>query len=298
MYMNVSVDGTIGLKFYLMLSDDVIANPAGYALRFLGADGTVLETRALSAELLAVALQNAETATPGTYMFHYPLAAAEMTKSVSVQIVTADGNTAGNASTAWTVKAYAEQMYNLTTDAKTKTLLQAMLRYGSAAQTHFNVSTGDLADNSTMMDGYTGSTVGQATEGVKGFKNTRSNEDIGVSATSYRLYLQSETMMAVTFTVTDTGATFTFTDGAGEALPYKVENGKYIVYLTNISAPDLGTTYTIKATNEATDATYTFTTSALSYVRTVFNSATATSAERNLHAALYDYYMAASANFN
>ena len=290
--LNVSVDGKIGFKFYLSLPTIIKNDLNNYNIVFL-VDGEAVQTINASKGVHTTA-----TGAENTYMYECPLAAAEMTKSVSVQIVTADGNTAGNASTAWTVKAYAEQMYNLTTDAKTKTLLQAMLRYGSAAQTHFNVSTGDLADNSTMMDGYTGSTVGQATEGVKGFKNTRSNEDIGVSATSYRLYLQSETMMAVTFTVTDTGATFTFTDGAGEALPYKVENGKYIVYLTNISAPDLGTTYTIKATNEATDATYTFTTSALSYVRTVFNSATATSAERNLHAALYDYYMAASANFN
>ena len=136
----ITLDGTIGVNFYMTLSNDVLnASDTAY-MQFTVKDKTQ-----------TVSVKDAKRS-GDYYIFRCDIVAKEMTEAITAQMYLSDGNAVGEAYT-YTVRDYAIYILNHSSNysAATVTLVKSMLNYGAAAQIYFNYNTSDLA-NSVVTD--------------------------------------------------------------------------------------------------------------------------------------------------
>lgn len=237
-------------------------------------------------EEFIVSFAKAELDATYGYSFMGIASAAQMTAEIKVELCY-DGITL--VSDTMTVKEYAKYILdNAETNAeyaKAKNLVEAMLRYGTAAQTQFNEKLDDLAD------AILGSTaIGDNTAAINSAAKSKVSGTVsGVTYRSTTLGLESETAIYHFFDITDTDLSKYTVTGAdaviiGNTLRVKIDG---------ISAAERCNEYTVTVTYGGN--TITVTANAMAYAKAVVNSASTTAALKTLVNALYEYNVAALA---
>ena len=274
---SISLNGNIAINYYMLLSDEVLADETAY-MQFTMVDGTV--TRIPVADGIR-AEYNGET----YYAFSCAVDSKEMTDDVVCQFFYEGGSTAPFT---YKVQTYANNILAKSGNDTMKALVRAMLHYGAASQIHFGYNTDNLANAELAAPDYSDVSIegfdvisGQGTELAKFY--------------SASLILKSETTLRFFFQV-DSAATFTATYN-GQTLEVKQRSGLYYVDVVGIAAKDLDEDVTITINDGTNTAGVSF--NPMSYCQGVLNDTTG-AFDRNIKdvvAALYLYNQAANIYF-
>lgn len=260
---SLSLDGNIGVNFYMELDESVLSDDDAY-MEFTLPNKTTKQ----------VPISEAKKATVGTeeyYVFSCEVAAKEMDDTIKAQMITANGN--GTEYT-YTVRDYAEYIIDKpdTYGEETVALVEAMLNYGDYAAAYFNEVPREATPE---MKGLTA-------EALLVFEKSETRElPEGIKYYGSSLLLESETTLRHYFKVEEgTNVNeYGFTDN---------KENNYYVDFTNISAVNLS------ENKSFTVGDYTIVYSPLSYVYAVLKSASADESLKNLCKALVLYSDAAN----
>lgn len=283
---SVSLDGDIGLNFYMELADEVVADSGAY-VQFTLPDGNG-KTRIEKAYVKDAVTRTVEEVTQ--YRFSCHVAAKEMADEVKLQLITTDSGE--GAEFTYSVKAYAmAALANPNKSDEIKTLMKAMLNYGAKAQEYFSYNEEHLANDEL-------DSADKVIAGLENYENYKyeiaGNLPEGMKLYSATLILESETTIKCRFTIAEDVdvSKLTLSDGWTTL----VADGQY--YYTkyeNIAAKDLATAQVLEINNGT--ETWSLKYSALSYVQQVHANGSAAEMKKELTAALYDYYSAATTYF-
>jgi hypothetical protein len=221
MFATMSLEGNIGINYYMLLSDAVINDPTAF-MQFTLVDGEII-TVPVSAGIPT------QVGDEILYLFTCAVNAKEMTDDVLAQCFYE-----GGASRVYTysVKAYCDHVLKNSTDEALKDLVRKMLNYGAASQEYFDYNTDDLANagletpnyDQIVIDGFKAQ-AGQGTQLSKLYAAS--------------LILKSETTLRFFFNGPIT-ATYN-----GVELEVGQRSGLYYVDVTGIAAADLDEEITI-----------------------------------------------------
>lgn len=276
---SITLNGNIGVNFYMSLSDKVLADENAYMLftqegkepvKVSVADGIARKVKGNTA-----------------YVFTYEVAAKEMTDIITAQFFYGDTCTEEYT---YSVKTYADnQRTNLSENESLMNLLDAMLRYGAAAQLQFNYNIDRPADEGMEPVDYTDLQI-------DGYPTVLPQGTELVTFAGATLLLRSETTLRFFLSADDSVEDFTVTYN-GQPLKITLRNGLYYVDVENIAAPDLDMEYTITVNDGTATADITY--SPLSYCASVKANASGLHDEvlMNVVAALYLYNRAANNYF-
>lgn len=290
---SLSLNGNIGVNFYMELDDGVLADSGAYLL-FTYANGTTKKV------LVQEARVDTQTAAGKTYyVFPCEVAAKEMTDTILAQMHLSDGRTGKRY--AYTVKQYADYLLEHTEEQpayeKAAPLVRAMLNYGAYAQLNFQHSQTTLA-NANFSESE--KSVEQVTaQTLEAYRNQTVQQSDFVKLEGASLSLDSQTTLRLYFSCHGDAAIEDLRFFWGEqALTPQKSGNFYCVELSDIAAKNLGTAYTVRVTcGEASlDVQY----SAMAYGYHVLQrdvSATRTQALKDTIAAMYLYYQAAKDYF-
>ena len=290
---SLSLNGNIGVNFYMELDDGVLADSGAYLL-FTYANGTTKKV------LVQGARVDTQTAAGKTYyVFPCEVAAKEMTDTILAQMHLSDGRTGKRY--AYTVKQYADYLLEHTEEQpayeKAAPLVRAMLNYGAYAQLNFQHSLTTLA-NANFSESE--KSVEQVTaQTLAAYRNQTVQQSDFVKLEGASLSLDSQTTLRLYFSCQGDAAIEDLRFFWGEqALTPQKSGNFYCVELSDIAAKNLGTAYTVRVTcGEASlDVQY----SAMAYGYHVLQrdvSATRTQALKDTIAAMYLYYQAAKDYF-
>ena len=195
---SLSLEGDIGVKFYMDLADSVVSDPDAKMVFSIPNDGTT--------ETSEVKVSDASTITVKGrtyYVFKCNVSAKEMTSSITAQMVV--GNKQGTEYT-YSVREYAEYILsNPTVYPNEQELVKAMLNYGAYAQVYFGYETGDLANDGYEND--TAITAVTANDLAKYAYNGPTDFN-GITFTGVSLKLKSELVMTLQFRDVPAGTVF------------------------------------------------------------------------------------------
>ena len=230
---SLSLEGNIGVNFYMELDDAVASNDDAYML-FTLPDGATQTVKVSDAT-------KDTTTTNGTtyYVFRCDVAAKRMTDTIKAQIIVDEDNK-GEEYT-YTVKDYADYLLNNTDKnekyAKAAELVQSMLNYGAYSQTYFKYNTDKLANAGTVTAEQTAdiNAVQASTLVDKVYDKATAHLPDGMTFYGANLELESETTLNLYFTNT-TDKELTFTDGKGKVLDQKPYGEGIQVVIPNIAA--------------------------------------------------------------
>ena len=290
---SLSLNGNIGVNFYMELSEEIAANESTYML-FTLPNGTT--------ERVSVADATQKDIDGKTYyVFSYEVAAKEMTAEIKARIISGD---AQGTEYTYSVKDYADYILKHPEDfgesAKLVNLVTAMLNYGAYSQTYFDYNTQNLA-NSVLTDEQKqlpDTTAGELSSYECSYTaNVSYTGDTAYYGSS--LVLKSETDIKHYFSYNPSVGleAFTCTDSAGNS--YEIEqSGNYVyVRVANIAANKLREPVTLTlCENDVEVGTITY--SPLSYAYSILSASSTDDALKNMVKALYQYYLTADAYFN
>ena len=293
---SVTLEDSIGVDFYMDLSDEIVNDEAAYVEFTLPNKNQTKVKVDISEDMKTV------TDYGTLYKVTCNVAAKEMTGTIYAQVVTQSGS--------WTsevfeydVQTYAEKIladpsaYEKNADKQDElvTLVKAMLNYGTAAQTHFGFNT-DKPANSILASAdqaVTALTVDDLTDynftagtGIEGVADYVGATLMLEANTGLRLYFKVAEGANVTFRLGDKSLTY---------VPKAGSNYTGYVEISGIVAKDLDETYTVTVSDGTNTAEITH--SPLKYCRNVVKGDYAADLD-NLVAALYAYNQAANAYFN
>ena len=226
----LSMDGNIGVNFYMTLGDDVLNNASTAYMQFT-VNGKTQKVKVSDAKRDGV-----------YYVFRCDTVAKEMTDTISARMFISEGNPDGDAYT-YSVRDYAVYILNHQNDfgAKTVAVVKAMLNYGASAQKFFGYKLDNLA-NSVLSDNdrkipYVDPTAMVFTSSAKVV-----NADIKLEKVS--LSLKSEITMKLYFSGDTSGVDFY----VGTTKLKTTTSGSYtIVTINGIYAQNIGTGITVDA---------------------------------------------------
>ena len=276
--VSASMNGTIGLNFYVVLSDEVLADDTAYMQLSIGS-----ETVAIPVSEAKISVKNGVT----RHRFTIELAAAEMADTVVAQMYNAEGVL--GRSLAYSVQKYADTIIAATSDEATANLMKTMLNYGAAAQVHFNHNVENLANANLAAE----DAVLPESVDVSAYATKLTGAAEGMTLKSISLLLQSETTLRVYFTLDEgkTLADYTFAVD-GKAVTPVADGDRYFVEVAGIAAAELDENHVFNLGG------FQLTCSALTYVHNIQNNAELFSeAVVNMVIALYEYNQAANAYF-
>ena len=118
------------------------------------------------------------------------IAAKEMADTVEVVVCDANGTQKSQKFT-YSIRQYAMNQLNKTSDEKLKITIVDMLNYGAAAQTYFKYNTADLANNQLTSE--------QAALATTTFEVTNANQVLGTNAAGTTLSLESNILLSAYF---------------------------------------------------------------------------------------------------
>ena len=209
----------------------------------------------------------------GTYAVTIPVAAAQMTENISVQVVA--GDLVSNAMT-YTIRQYAEYILTGEYREQLKNLVKTMLNYGANAQTYFGYNTGVLANA-----GY------EITEAVEiptvDASNMVSGKAEGIRFYGASLVFESKVAVRFYFVVDGDISSYSFSTGSEPVL----KNDMYYVEVADINPQDYADVITLTV-NDTLTVAY----SPLTYISRKYYGSD-NEQVRNLVAAMYRYYLAA-----
>ena len=302
---SLSLNGNIGVNFYMELDDDVAANPDAY-MHFTLPNGTTQDVTVADAVQKTVSAKK-------YYVFQCETAAKEMTDTITAQIFS--GDKSGEVYR-YTVKEYADYLFKNAYEedgvtvknqsyADAYSLIEAMVNYGAYSQIYFNHNTDALAN-----DGRTNTDVSAVKADTINMPYDSSTENLpeGVTFAGANLVLESETVMNLYFTNT-TGKALTFTTDDNVTLTQE-QSGKYTkVTITDIAAQNLDEYVKVNVTVEGNDTqdapvsgdkAYTVKYSPMNYCYNTLSretTATRTDALKDVMRALYLYNQQAKTCF-
>ena len=262
---SITLDGNIGLNFYLKVTDAALADENAKAVVYT-ADGVVSETK--------VSKLTDETKEGANKKLTVFVSAKDYKTVYNVKLVYGEREVElGNQS----VENYQNTILNGDYDENLKTLVTAMKNYNSQAEKYFadEEATADVDETVTAetLKNYAATVTGDKTEGIEIKKIS--------------LILKGDTAIRIYFTATDTSLL--------SGTEYKKANSDnentYYVEITNIKAFNLDATY------KATIGTQTVSVSVMSAAYAVLSSDTASLAYKNLVKTIYAYSLAANAYF-
>lgn len=268
---SISLDGSIGVNFYMELSDDVIANKDTAYMHFTipknGEPGTK-----------DVYVKDAETRTVGDktyYVFTCDVAAKEIESNITAQLFNGDQQ---SRIYTYSVKQYADYLIahqnESATFKKAVPLVEAMLTYGENARYYFDKIDEKPADLDVTIPEYT---------------RTVYNLPAGVTYGGVTLSLKSETTLSIYFN-SETRPTLTCNDPDVTYETAKTGTDEYVIRIRGIAAYDLDKQFTVYVNGQkAVDY------SPMTYCYKAQNSSDTKLA--NTVKALYLYWQAAQAYF-
>ena len=264
---SLSLDGNIGVNFFMELDKSVIADENAY-----------MKFRLPNGKTSVVPVGDAKQQTVGGttyYVFSCEVAAKEMNETITAQIITSDKK---GEIYEYSVADYIQYIRDNPTefDEKTLSLVNAMAGYGDYAKAYFN---NENLDANTEMDAVTADTLASFDKQISG--------DLPEGITYYgsSLLLESNTTMRHYFKVAEG------TDVS--ALSFSGSKGNYYyIDIPNISAEKLGTIQNVTIGN------CTISYSPMSYAYAVLSSKNTSESLKNLVKSLYLYEQAAEAYKN
>ena len=287
---SLSLDGDIGVNFYVVLPEEFINDPDAYI--------TLNTTR--------LTLADATASTSGgqqLYKWKYRVVAKRMPEDVVLNVYNGAGEklklesfTTGEDFTesgyATSVSRYIQQTLASSSNAKLIALVKALSDYGSKAQMHFNHNTSAAAAiyNQAAIDAVTAETV-------EPFRYTKTQtEQPGVSFAALTLVLESETTLKLYFKLNEgVIGDYSFTLD-GKAVTPTYSKGYYVVEIKDIAAKNLDKVYTVKV-SDSSGVILTVNSCALSYACQVMNLEGQSEKLLQVVKALYLYNQAANAYF-
>lgn len=293
----LSLNGNIGVNFYMSLPDDIVNDEDAYM------EFTLPNTNEKTKVYVTGTHEDGATATTDTiggktyYVFSCEVAAKEMTDVIQAQIIA--GAAQGTLYT-YTVKDYADYIlaHTDTYGDKVVALVKAMLNYGAYSQTYFDYQTAklanaDLAEGDRVLAGLTASSLSDNKAVVT------KNEAVCTFASAY-LTLKSETAVNVYVKLADgvSQEDVTFeVDGNAIAKDNLIKGtgsyeGYYILSVDNIQASALDDRHTFTVTNGDQKASLSY--GPMSYCYSILASETAGDNLKNVVKALYAYNTAAN----
>ena len=264
---SLSLDGNIGVNFFMELDKSVIADENAY-MKFRLPNGKT------SVVLVGDAKQQTVSGTT-YYVFSCEVAAKEMNETITAQIITSDKK---GEIYEYSVADYIQYIRDNPTefDEKTLSLVNAMAGYGDYAKAYFN---NENLDANTEMDAVTADTLASFDKQISG--------DLPEGITYYgsSLLLESNTTMRHYFKVAE-GTDVSALSFSGSKSNY------YYIDIPNISAEKLGTIQNVTIGN------CTISYSPMSYAYAVLSSKNTSESLKNLVKSLYLYEQAAEAYKN
>lgn len=259
----LSLNGNIGVNFYLELSKEILADKEAY-MQFTLPDGSIEK------HPVGEAVTN-NTMDPEKiyYVFSCQVASYEMTKDIQAQILDGSGN--GGRRYSYKIRDYAEYMIEHPEDysENDRDFAKAMLNYGTCSQEYFQVAVSEPA-NKNLEESDRKIPAVTAAE-LEKYKSYATTNGLGTFA-GYSLTLKSETTLKAYFQPAE-GVdikNITFMADGQEVEPL-FSNGYYILSVKNIKAWNLDKTYEFKVIGAGEDEELSFTASALSYGYSVLN---------------------------
>ncbi len=253
----LTLDGKIGVNFYMQLSDEIASSATAY-MHFILPDGSTLDVPVSDAKERIIDEKT-------YYVFSCYVAAYEMTSDIYAQIK--EGELSGTLYD-FTIREYAEYIINNPSDYTEGDVAfaKALLNYGAAAQTYFEVEADDLA-NKNLDDTDKAITELTAEDLVSFAKEPISKEGVG-SFIGFNLALGSETSLRAYFELWD-GVNIGDVVFTVNGVIVKAERvgDYYRIAANNIKAFDLDEDITFTAT--VGDDVLTFECSAMSYCHSV-----------------------------
>ena len=299
---SLTLDGTIGVNFYVYLPADVAGDLASYNVVYTlpDAGNSTYTVRADSGSVKTVTLDGKEQT---LYQFTCPIAAKEMTGTISLQIVKAD-NSWQSDKFEYSAQTYAKYILDNASSYSEEVvaLVKAMLNYGTAAQLHFDYNTDKLANSILDEADKTVSAFGEI-DYIDYSNLSTADQSDAIDFAGATLMLESSTGLRLYFNV-EAGADFTASlqgeipEGVSlEAYTAKAGSG-YTGYIevAGIAAKDLDEVFTIQIT-DADGGTLIVQHSPMKYSLNVQKGSYKTTLQ-NLLAAMYDYNAAANELFS
>ena len=259
---SLSLDGTVGVHFYVSLSDAVTADAGAYM--------EVQLPNESSQQILVSDAQIRQRDGKDYHVFTCGVAAKEMTQQIHARIVKSDGTLMG--AYAYSVQDYADYILDDANgfDQKTKDLASAMLNYGIFAQAYFK---GENPAQTAEMEAVTG-------EALAGYTRTEDGTlPKGIRYYGSSLLLESGTVLRHYFLV-EPGTDI-------QAYSFDGSKGNYY-YLDLAVIPGSGPV-------TCTLGGYTLSYDPMCYVRAALTSPDAAENLKKTVAALYLYWQAAEA---
>ena len=274
----LSLNGDIGINFYMELSDTVTSSSTAKMHFTIPKNGTP-DTK----DIMVSDATQGKVGDKTYYIFKCQVAAKEMTSEIKAQII--DGNHQGTEFT-YSVKEYADYLLAHTDEnaeyKAAESLVKAMLNYGAYSQIHFDKTSTGLAN-----EGFTDQE--KALDDVEidiadAIINNLPGDTTYEGAT---LSLKSETSLSLYF---KSSSTLSFS--CGRYTVEYVKNGDYqVARIRGIKAKDIGDVFTLNVSGVTVKY------SPLNYCKNKLGDDTAADNLKDALKALYWYYKAADAYF-
>ena len=227
-------------------------------------------------------IAEAEKTAEGQYVFTGYLAAAQMTDTITLQLIS-DGENGPVHS--YTAAQYAQAVLSGDYSQSAKDLIRAMVGYGAAAQLYFGYNTDKLANAGIEAAEAAALPAAEAVVPASGSVN-------GVAYYAASLLNQSRIAVRFYFNVSGDVSGYSFTAANGQALTPTAKNGLYYVDVPGINPQDYDKNVSVQV-SDGTD-TLSVTYSPMTYIlRQYANSSN--EALRSMVAAMYQYHNAAKA---
>ncbi len=279
---SLSLDGDIGVNFYMELADDIAASETAY-MQFTIPAGSETKT-----ETVPVKKAGSGTANGKTYhVFKCNVSAKDMASTIKAQIKGVDNKSGTEYE--YSVKDYADYLLLHTDDdvtyANAAPLVKKLLNYGAASQTYFGIA--GTAVNAGLSEAER--VIGNVTIPEK-FMYNEANTHLptGVTLAGATLSLKSETTLSLYFTGLPDNTVFTC---EGKDNVESVKNGSYMVArIRGIKAKELENDFIVTFNGNSNSVTY----NPMTYCYNVLSSNTDENLQ-NVCKALYQYAEAAKA---
>ena len=275
---SISLDGDIGVNFYMELSDAVVNSETAYVHFTIPKDG--------EPDTQEIKVSEARTVKSGDKTYHVfkcQVAAKEMTSDIKAQII--DGDRKGMEYT-YSVKDYADYLLAHTDDsaefAKAAPSVKALLNYGAYTQIYFDKNPDKLANVGLTEEE---KALGEVSITVADYDVSGLPE--GVRFGGATLSLKSETTLSLYFK-SDDDLVFS----CGDYFVQDVPNGEYqVARIRGIKATDIGDVFTLNVSGAIVKY------SPLNYIKNALEGGTDDVKLQNAVKALYLYWDAANMYF-
>ena len=283
----LSLEGDIGLNFYMQLDSSVVNSETAYVQFTISKD----ENTEIKKVLIKDAVQKSNMG-ENYYSFKCRVAPKEMDLRVKVQFFdNGDGGTEYN----YSVKNYAYYILAHTDDnpqyAKAEEIVKAMLNYGGYSQFYFEENPDRLVNENLTSEeknvaDVTAQTINRPYDGT-----TQNHLFEGVIFSGATISLKSQMTLSLYF---QSEKTLSFSCQE-KTLSVSQEDGYQIVRINGIAAKEIGNNFTVTVTSGEESGTIIY--SSLSYCYDVLSNNANDSKLQNVVKALYRYWQSADSYF-